>query len=780
MRKLVPDVRLLVCMLLGVLVYLPTLRGEFVWDDLLFVGRWVGSTDTFWEIFFPPPGVIGTRYYYRPITQGFATLLWAIFGENAPFWHAAIILVHVLTIGLVYYLLREWWLSSERETSKSHREWAAIVGAGFYAVWPANAESIAWISSRADTLLGPFLVGAIVLHLRARDRGGRPVGAAFLFFCCLLVKETGIVFLPMAAAATLFLARGASASPAEGATKPYRPWASALWLPHVLVYFVYSLMRKISMGSGVGLSEVALKMVQGMDVGRIFRAWGFYVQEALSLGAAPPFLREPPSTGSVALYSVLGIIATAICAILLVRKRTRSIGLTAVWFTLPLGPPLATVSMPLSQNSVTVHYLYIPNIALAAAVSLFVCWALARTPIFRFAKPALCVAMGLALWCGIIAHARYQPWMSGRALWTRAIHDNPYSCIAQQNLGISEWTSGDEETGLRHLRIAAYVCQPPQSAERHGALISLSQLYTTRGQWAAARTALREAQALEGSLFMLGRSLEIEAALLMFEKLGSGQTLGGEDASVVLQRNELRRAISVLEDATRIDRFGTESRITLAVLYSAVGERPRALQTYEDVLRVTSSENIRSLASRMIERVQKEMDEEQDPMRRAYERGQLADLAGRLDEAQAGYEEALELTPGRADILLALADVLARNGELPEATARAEEAAAAEPESPIAWLNLGVYRASRGDIVGAEAAFGKARSLEPGWAKACLNHGLALRHIGRPAEAATVYENCLSQVSTTDLDARHDLTRELRATQIVPLPASDENGPRSP
>src|SRR5687767_12486042 len=145
LKRRLPDVRLLVCMAIGIAVYLPTLGGEFVWDDLVFLGRWVGNTDTLSQILFPPPGVIGTQYYYRPITQGFATLMWAVFGDEDPtFWHVSILAIHVVTIGCVFVLLRDWWLApadpAERtDEQRRRREWGAIAGAGFYACWPANA-----------------------------------------------------------------------------------------------------------------------------------------------------------------------------------------------------------------------------------------------------------------------------------------------------------------------------------------------------------------------------------------------------------------------------------------------------------------------------------------------------------------------------------------------------------------------------------------------------------------------------------------------------------------
>lgn len=772
LRNLVPDPRLLGCLLLGALVYAPTVRGEFVWDDVVFLRRWVGNTDTLREILFPPAGVIGTPYYYRPITQGFATLLWKLAGQTDPtFWHVSIILVHLATIACVYMLLREWWLTP---SDPQHRTWGAFAGAAFYACWPANAESVAWISSRADTLLGPFILGALILHLRARDRGRRPLGAALLFLGSLLVKETGVVFLPMAAACTVLLPRGATAldpGPASPAFDPKRFWAPALWLPHLLVYFLYAAMRKFSMGSGTGLSEVAAKMIGWLHPPLVFRAWGFYVQEALGFGASPPFLEVPPATSAVIVFGVIGIVGVGAATLLLLRRQTWPIALTAAWFALPLGPPLATVSAPLSQNSVAVHYLYIPNVALAALLGLLVVAGLRTTAIARFRIAAVPLALALCAGCGWTARQRYEPWMTGVGLWGRAAADNPKSCLAQQNLGIAHWSAQEFEAAERHLLIAAYTCEPQQSQERHGALISLTQFHLMTGQYARARAALREARTLEGHVVMQGRSRELEATLTVFEELGPIKYDGS--TSYTVRRDDLRQAVAALEHAVLLDPFAAHPRISLALLYVAVGERPRALRLYEEVERVASAEADRRAARREVDRLRNEMASEPDPVRRAFERGQVAEAQGRTDDALAAFREALAADLSRADVMLAIADLLARKGELSEAAEQAKAATEADDGNAIAWLNLGIYRASSPakDIAGAEEAFARAREIAPAWPKACANHGRALEVLGRQQDAAVVYTECLAEIPLSNLDSRAALSEALaRSRASAPIP----------
>jgi Flp pilus assembly protein TadD len=77
-------------------------------------------------------------------------------------------------------------------------------------------------------------------------------------------------------------------------------------------------------------------------------------------------------------------------------------------------------------------------------------------------------------------------------------------------------------------------------------------------------------------------------------------------------------------------------------------------------------------------------------------------VAGRLDEAVAGYRRALELDPQLAIAWNGLAMVLERQDDLDGAIAAAERLAALDPDDPLAHTSLSRFYQRKGDIPRAE------------------------------------------------------------------------------
>jgi tetratricopeptide (TPR) repeat protein len=94
---------------------------------------------------------------------------------------------------------------------------------------------------------------------------------------------------------------------------------------------------------------------------------------------------------------------------------------------------------------------------------------------------------------------------------------------------------------------------------------------------------------------------------------------------------------------------------------------------------------------------------------------------GRLDDAIADFEAALEYDPGDAANLNALGLCLARHGRTVEGLARLDGAIAADPTFASAHYNRGWTLLAMGEISDARAAFDQALALDPRHAKALGN-----------------------------------------------------------
>ncbi|MHC4492490.1 MAG: hypothetical protein ACYTDU_12780, partial [Planctomycetota bacterium] len=179
-----PRVARILIACLAFLAHLPALSGDFVYDDERFIEKNPAVTHlTAANVarYFTDPAshsIIG-HDIYRPLRTLEFAVDWAISGGRPWFFHLRSVLYHVLACVLLYAVLRRLL----------EADMPALVGTLAFALHPANTESVAWITSRADVLLLVWFLLALLLYLR-----GRPLLAAFAFLGALLSKETAVFF----------------------------------------------------------------------------------------------------------------------------------------------------------------------------------------------------------------------------------------------------------------------------------------------------------------------------------------------------------------------------------------------------------------------------------------------------------------------------------------------------------------------------------------------------------------------------------------------------------
>lgn len=163
-----------------------TLRFPFMGDDLpqivqnprvqswSFVPRYF-TTHLWMQI----PGA--APRFYRPLFLLSLRMIDAVFGLWTPGWHLMLVLCHLATAAMVYWLVRQW-----------KGEPFALLAASLFALHPVHAEVVSWVSAISEPALAIALIGSLIL---ARREGVRSLVAALaLFVAGLLLKETAVVW----------------------------------------------------------------------------------------------------------------------------------------------------------------------------------------------------------------------------------------------------------------------------------------------------------------------------------------------------------------------------------------------------------------------------------------------------------------------------------------------------------------------------------------------------------------------------------------------------------
>ncbi len=196
---------LFVFLMSGWLVYLPSIHGERIWDDLYLIGE---------NPFFRSPvfGLEVFRHwlffdsfstYYRPV-QNWSYIFdyWLWRGEPSGY-HTTNILLHSISGFLLYLLLRRLLPGLIEKATERCVALVSLLVALVWTVHPIHNAAVAYISGRADSLASVFALAAWLLALRAAvvSAGPRRIALASVSaICCLLAlcsKEIGLMWVAL-------------------------------------------------------------------------------------------------------------------------------------------------------------------------------------------------------------------------------------------------------------------------------------------------------------------------------------------------------------------------------------------------------------------------------------------------------------------------------------------------------------------------------------------------------------------------------------------------------
>ena len=118
--------------------------------------------------------------------------------------------------------------------------------------------------------------------------------------------------------------------------------------------------------------------------------------------------------------------------------------------------------------------------------------------------------------------------------------------------------------------------------------------------------------------------------------------------------------------------------------------------------------------------------------------------AGRIEQAEAHFEAALALVPGRVSTLVNLGATRIRLGRPDAALPLLAQALAAEPDDADAWMHRGIALAELGRHGEALLAFERQSALRPDDAQAWTNRASVLKALSRRDEAAAAYRQAMA------------------------------------
>jgi len=386
--------------------------------------------------------------FYRPLFSVWLLLIYTIAGSTTWIWHLASILLHVFASFLVFKLI----------LSRIRNEFAAAVGATFFAVHPTHVEAVSWVSA-ANELQYTICLFVALLFLFESEKGvwdGKTLTALSFGFAALLFKETAIALLLVFAFLLWMKARDSVES--MQAPRLALKWCVP-WLATGILY--------------LGLRAIVLNR-SGLESGKhswrevfffFFQLLLFYVKKLLVPLRLSSFYyesipTEPAREFWIASFVIVGLVFLIAFA---AYKRLNMVALGGALMIAPLLPLMAGIRVYEHGDIAHDRYLYLPTVGVCLLVAIL---AAKFSAILSTWKP-LAIGLGaLSVCSGAYLTVTQQEWYrNDDAFYARAVELFPENYRAWDLWAQFGFEHNNRMNGLERAAMAYRLQPEDQNAE---------------------------------------------------------------------------------------------------------------------------------------------------------------------------------------------------------------------------------------------------------------------------------------------------------------------------
>jgi hypothetical protein len=455
----------LVAAILTVLVFLPGLAGDFVFDDrVLIVGNPHAHalrelprvlTTHLWDIGEPDAPPPAYRYY-RPFVSATYLLDWVISGGKPWFFHATNLMAHALAVFLAVRIAARW-LGSES---------LGLVAGLAFALHPSRTENVLWVAGRTDVWMTVFLFLAVeLIHQAGKGVRFAPLFTGITAVLALASKESA-VFAPLLLAAEVVISPPAGAHRRVAFSTGYA--VTVLSVAYVAVRAFFYPVRE-NAPFQLTLLHGAKTIVNYTE--RVVFPWPqtFFLRPILQ--TATGRLDVPAWMIATALCLGIGYLALVVCAWRRDRGAALLLAAAAAW----LAPVLNLTYVGKSVQTGNDRCLYLPLFLLVCGL---VRLERTRATDWILRRP---VRLALGGWTVIAASVivlRSLDYHSDRTFWQHELDVDPANPFALREIGFAHARDGELAASAGYF---ARTLEPPSSyyvalnrpEERYTAYINL-------------------------------------------------------------------------------------------------------------------------------------------------------------------------------------------------------------------------------------------------------------------------------------------------------------------
>ncbi len=520
-----------VCLLL----YMPAIRGGFVWDDdAMLTNNIVLEKNGLYRSWFTTE-----QSNYWPITWTSYWLQHKVWGLNPTGYHVINVLIHSACTLLIWYILMQL---------KIPCAWLAAL---IFAVHPVNVESVAWISQIKTILSMLFFLAALLCYLRF-DEFGQPgmYWLAIGSFVLGVLSKGSIIALPLVLLMCAWWLRGIISRRDLLRSAPF--FAVSGVMSCVEIWFQY----KCAIGKAVVRTDSFFARLAGAG-----QAVWFYIYKAL----LPINLSFVYPRWNIDAKSWFSYMPDAALLILLGlcwwyrRRGGRPLLFMLLYCVVMLLPILGFFNIFFMMYSLVAdHYQYV---SIIGVIALFV--ATGYHIAARLGKPGVAVGRILVLFVlatfGMLTWHQCHIYKDAETLWRDTLSKNSSAWIAHNNLGVILLPQGKIDEAIGHYRLV--IQATPNDAEAHN---NMGRAFELQGR-------------LDDAVSYYLRALEIKP-----DHAEAHSNLG----NVLLQQGKIDQAISHQRQALQLRPNSAEMHNNLGNALQLQGRFDEAISHYRYALQI--------------------------------------------------------------------------------------------------------------------------------------------------------------------------------------------------
>ena len=521
-------------------VYWPALNGTWQWDDDLYLTKnpLLNDPARLWKAWFVP----GSFIEYYPIEETVQWVQWQLWHEETFGYHLTNVLLHAASALLFWRLLAKLGLRY------------AWLGGLFFAVHPAEVESVAWIAELKNALsLPPFLLAMCAWIDYDERRSPRGYAIALAWFVAAMLCK--ITMAPFAFVILLYAwwKRGRVGWTDVRAAAPFL--AIAVVLAAVTIYAGQVYVKDVVPNTGAPDGLLAKLALAGSSLAFYF---GIFLWPVGLLPAYAKWSVDPPSSLLFLPWFLLLVL------ILFAWKARRTWGrhvlLGLGFFLLFLAPFLGWHWVSYMDFTwVMNHFLYIPGIGLIGLLVAGLEKVVALAP--KQMRPvALGVVGVVVVLLALAAQQEAALYRDPETLWTYTEQHDPKSYAAHNQLGVALNQEGDAA----------------------GALDQFEQAQALEPDFAEASNNLGT------GLLENGRAAEASDAFRQAVKLDPGYAIAHYNLGNALkQSGQVLEAIDQFEESIKLDPLNAEAENNLADVLLAAGRNDEAFAHFARAAKIS-------------------------------------------------------------------------------------------------------------------------------------------------------------------------------------------------